>query len=139
MPLTFDVANADEVAKTVGKMIGSITYFGGEMPKELSDWQTDDMHRKRPGTKRTRWRRGSTKAQTTVRQHSLFETERSELYQKRLLRRLRRATGRRVIKGFIQLRRSNRPVLRESLVTQLYARLGTALRETIVWKSGNGK
>jgi hypothetical protein len=139
MPFTFEVANADAIAKTVGKMIGSITYMGGvELPKELSDWQTDDMHRKKPGTKRSRWRRGSTKSQTVVRQHSLFETERSQLYQRRLLRQVRRAgTGKRfkAITDFIQLRRSNRPVLREQLVNQLVNRMVTALRETIVWKT----
>ena len=138
MPLTFDAVNADAFAKTVGKMIGSITYFGGvEMPKELSDWQTDDMHRKKPGTKRSRWRRGSTNVQTVVRQHSRFETERSQFYQRRLLRRLRRVgTGKRFrpVTQFIQLRRSSRPVLREELLQQLYARMARAMRETIVWK-----
>jgi len=138
MPLTFEVANADAIAKTVGKMIGSITYMGGvEVPKELSDWQTNDMHRKRPGTTRKKWRRGSTQAQTIVRQHSQYETQRSQLYQRRLLRRLRRVgtTKRfRQVSQFIQLRRSSRPVLRESLIQQLYARMQTALRETVAWK-----
>ena len=134
MPFTFEVANADAVTNTVGKMIGRITYFGGvEVPKELSDWQVQDMHRKRPATTRSRWRRGSTKAQTLVRQHSRFETEKSTRYQRRLLRRLRRATGRRVIVDFIQLRRSTRPVLRESLLEQLRNRMSRAMRETVSW------
>jgi hypothetical protein len=136
MPFRFEVANADALARTVGSMIGRITYMGGvEMPKELSDWQVQDMHRKRPATKRSRWRRGSTNAQTLVRAHSRLETEKSTRYQRRLLRRLRRATGRRVISDFIQLRRSTRPVLRESLVEQLQNRMVRALRETISWGS----
>ena len=135
MPFTFEIANADTIAKTVGKMIGSITYFGGvELPKEMSDWQTEDVHRKWPGTKRSRWRRGSTRAQTLFRQHSRYETERSQLYQRRLLRRLRRATGRRPITQFIQLKRSTRPILRENLIEQLRNRMVTALFETITWK-----
>jgi hypothetical protein len=60
--ITIDAAGAAALAKTLGKMIGRITYFGGvEMPKEMSDWQTDDVHRKKPATKRSRWRAGSTK------------------------------------------------------------------------------
>jgi hypothetical protein len=134
MSFTFEIANADAIAKTVGKMIGSITYFGGvEMPKEMSDWQTEDVHRKRPGTKRSRWRRGSTQVQTLFRPHSRYETMRSQLYQRRLLRRLRR-TKRRVITDFIQLKRSTRPILRESLIDQLRNRMVTALFETISWK-----
>ena len=134
MSFTFEIANADAIAKTVGKMIGSITYFGGvEMPKEMSDWQTEDVHRKRPGTKRSRWRRGSTQVQTLFRAHSRYETTRSQLYQRRLIRRLRR-TKRRVITDFIQLKRSTRPILRESLIEQLRNRMVTALFETISWK-----
>jgi hypothetical protein len=134
MSFRFEIANADAIAKTVGKMIGSITYFGGvEMPKEMSDWQTEDVHRKRPGTKRSRWRRGSTQVQTLFRPHSRYETTRSQLYQRRLLRRLRR-TKRRVITDFIQLKRSTRPILRESLTEQLRNRMVTALFETISWK-----
>jgi hypothetical protein len=58
---------------------------------------------------------------------------RSQLYQRRLLRRLRR-TKRRVITDFIQLKRSTRPVLRESLIERLRNRMVTALFETISWK-----
>jgi hypothetical protein len=138
MPFTFEVNGADALAKTAGKMIGSITYFGGvEMPKELSDWQTDDMHRHKPGTKRSKWRRGSTNVQTVVRPHSRYETERSAQYQKRLLRRIRRVgkTKRfKQITDFIQLKRSSRPILRESLVQQLVNRMAQAMQETIVWK-----
>ena len=135
MPFEMEIVNGAEVANTIGKMIGRITYFGGvEMPKELSDWQVDDMHRKRPNTKRSRWRRGSTKAQTLIRPHSRYETQRSTLYQRRLLRRLRRATGRRIITDYIQLKRSRRPILRESLIEQLNVRMFQAMRETISWQ-----
>jgi hypothetical protein len=135
MPFTLEVIGADALAKAVGTMIGRITYFGGvEMPKELSDWQVQDMNRKRPNTKRSRWRRGSTKAQTLVRPHSRYETQRSTLYQRRLLRRLRRATGRRIITDYIQLKRSRRPILRESLIEQLNVRMFQAMRETISWQ-----
>jgi len=137
MPFTFDATNAGAVADRIGKMIGRITYFGGvEMPKELSDWQTSDVHRKKPATKRFRWRGGSTRVQTLFRPHSRYETERSAAYQKRLLRRIRRVgtTKRfRPITDFIQLKRSNRPILRESLLDQLRDRMVIAMRETITW------
>ena len=135
MPFTMTIANAAEVANTIGAMIGRITYMGGvELPKEMGDWETKDVHRKRPGKKRKKWRRGSTQVQTLFRPHSQYETQRSTLYQRRLLRRLRRATGRRIITDFIQLRRSARPVLRETLLEQLQTRMTTALFETVSWK-----
>jgi hypothetical protein len=138
MPFTFDVINADEIAKTVGKMIGRITYLGGvEIPKELSNWQTGDVHRRRPATKRSRWRRGSTQSQTLFRPHSRYETERSTTYQRRLLRRIRRVgkTKRfKQISDFIQLKRSTRPILREGLIEQLRANMVKALFETVSWK-----
>ena len=129
--------NTDEIVKTLGRMIGKITYMGGvELPKELSDWQTKDVHRKRPATTRSRWRRGSTKVQTLFRPHSRYETEKSTLYQRRLIRRLRRVgTTKRFkqISDYIQLKRSSRPILRDSLVKELEDRMVTAMFETISW------
>ena len=129
--------NTDEIVKTLGRMIGKITYMGGvELPKELSDWQTDDVHRRKPATKRSRWRGGSTKVQTLFRPHSRYETEKSTLYQRRLIRRLRRVgTTKRFkqISDYIQLKRSSRPILRDSLVKELEDRMVTAMFETISW------
>jgi hypothetical protein len=51
-----------------------------------------------------------------------------------LLCRLRRATGRRIITDYIQLKRSRRPTLRESLIEQLKVRMFQAMRETISWQ-----
>ena len=137
MPFVMAVANQVEVANTIGKMIGRITYCGGvELPKELSDWQTKDVHRKRPATTRSRWRRGSTKVQTLFRPHSRYETEQSTRYQRRLLRRVKRVgTTKRFkpITDFIQLKRSTRPVLRDELIEQLSARMAAALFETVTW------
>jgi len=135
MSFTLEIGNADAVADTVGKMIGRITYLGAvEMPKEMGDWETKDVHRKRPGKKRKKWRRGSTQVQTLFRPHSKYETQQSTLYQRRLLRRLRRATGRKIITDFIQLKRSNRPILRASLIEQLGSRMARALFESVSWK-----
>ena len=137
MPFVMAVANQVEVANTIGKMIGRITYCGGvELPKELSDWQTDDVHRRKPATKRSRWRGGSTKVQTLFRPHSRYETEKSTLHQRRLMRRLRRVgTTKRFkqINDYIQLKRSSRPILRDSLVRELEDRMATAMFETISW------
>jgi hypothetical protein len=138
MSFEMEIVNGAEVANEIGKMIGHITYMGGvEMPKEMSNWQTGDVHRRRPATTRTRWRRGSTQSQTLFRPHSRYETERSTQYQKRLLRKLRRVGKTKRFKqvtDFIQLKRSNRPILRESLIEQLRNNMITALFETVSWK-----
>jgi hypothetical protein len=130
--------NTHAVVKTIGRMIGKITYMGGvELPKELSDWQTDDVHRRKPATKRSRWRAGSTKVQTLFRPHSRYETEKSTLYQRRLMRRLRRVgTTKRFkqISDYIELKRSSRPILRDSLVRELEDRMVAALFETVTWE-----
>jgi hypothetical protein len=135
--LTISSEGADAFIKTIGTMIGRITYFGGvEMPKEMSDWQTDDVHRRKPATKRSRWRASSTKVQTLFRPHSRFETEKSALYQRRLMRRVRRVgTTKRFkqINDYIQLKRSSRPILRDSLARELEDRMATAMSETISW------
>jgi len=134
MSLTIQFQNADEAASRFGKMIDRIGYFAGvEMPREMSAWQTQDMHRKRPATKRGPWAHHQKSASTIIRPHSRYEVERSKAYQAGLLRRLRRA--RRVIRTHIELRRSTRPILRESLYQQFIERLSAAFYETITWKS----
>ena len=132
MPLTIEVANADALVKQVGTMIGHIGYFAGvEMPREMSRWQTEDMHRKKPATKLSRWRSHQKTVKTLVRPHSRYETERSKKYQTRVWRRLRRT--KRVIYDRIQLRTSTRPILRPALEDRLWERMEAAFKETVTW------
>jgi hypothetical protein len=133
MPFTFIVANGPEVVNRIGSMVGRITVYGKkEMPAAFSAWQTQDMHRKRAQMKSTKWRRHQKRVQTTVRPHSRYETEKSQAYQKRLLRRLRRVK-RRVITERIRLRFSNRPILREQLYREFIERMSRSFFDTIKW------
>jgi hypothetical protein len=133
MPFTFIVANGPEVVNRIGSMVGRITVYGGkEMPAAFSSWQTQDMHRKRAQMKSTKWRRHQKRVLTTVRPHSRYETEKSRVYQKRLLRRLRRIK-RRVITEHIRLRFSNRPILREQLYREFIERMSRSFFDTIKW------
>jgi hypothetical protein len=117
-------------------MIGHITYFGSvEMPRELSQWQTEDMHRKRAGTKRKRWRAHKTSAVTLIRPHSRYEVQRSRAYQTGLRRRIR-SKRKRPSEAIVaaRLRRSTRPILRESLYQAFTQRLTAAFHETVSWE-----
>jgi hypothetical protein len=114
--------------------VGHIGYFAGvEMPREFSAWQTDDMHRHRPATHLSRWRRHQKSASTIIRPHSRYETERSERVQRRIARRLKRAAakGRTIVAP--RLRTSTRPILREELHQRFVERLGAAFKETVTW------
>jgi hypothetical protein len=135
VPLTFEAINFDAMAKKVGSMVGHITYFGSvEMPRELSQWQTQDMHRKRPAVKRRRWRARKTRALTLIRPHSRAEVLRSRAYQAGLRRRIR-SKRKRPSEAVIavRLRHSTRPILREILYAQFVDRLTRALHETVNW------
>lgn len=138
--LKFEFANAAEVAKRIGAMIGHVSYFGNvEMGKELSAWQTEDMHRQRSATRKTKWRRHQKSALTIIRPHSLYEVTRSQQYQKRVKRKLRSRKAaptrwRAPRTAHVRLKTSMRPILRESLYQQFVQRLGAAFSETITWK-----
>jgi len=136
MPFEFKVNNADALAEAIGEMIGKITYFGNVgMPREMSEWQMQDMHRKRAATRRRRWRAHKTSAETIIRPHSRFEVERSRRYQQRLSRRLRSKHKRPSVELVaIEQRHSMRPILRESLYQRFVERMSEAMQETIVWK-----
>jgi hypothetical protein len=132
MPLIWTVVNADTVATRIGKAIGHITYFAGvEMPREMSQWQTEDMHRKRPATKKSKWRSHHKSVSTIIRPHSRYETERSRKFQQGLRRRLKRR--KRPSADQARLRFSTRPILREVLHQRFIERMQQALGETVKW------
>jgi hypothetical protein len=143
MPFTFQVVNLAEVTNRVGSMIGHIGYFAGvEMPRETSQWQTQDMHRKKPATRVTRWKQHQKSARTIIRPHSLWEMTRRfrrptsvmgpptlHQYRERLAKSLRRK------RKNAPIRTSTRPILREELFDLWVARLTKAFHETITWST----
>jgi hypothetical protein len=133
MAFEMNFMDTDDCVARIGKMIGHINYFANvEMRQEFNAWQTQDMHRKKASTKGTKWRRHQKSVFTIIRPHSYYETQRSQLYQAKLVRKLRRR--KRPLNAYIQLRTSTRPILRESVYQKLPPRMNEALRQTINWK-----
>jgi hypothetical protein len=145
MPLTFQVVNADAATARIGKAIGRMGHFAGnEMPNEMAQWQTADMHRHNAPMKLSRWRSHRRSVSTIIRPHSKFETLRSEAHQRKLLRRLRRGAlrkaGERVALRFsvaeqahLRLKTSTRPILRETLYEEFVQRMKQAFAQAIAW------
>ena len=135
MGIEFDVTGALERLEGMREKIRHAKAV--DIGAELSDWQTEDMHRNRPFTMRSRAKGTAT---TIVRPHSLYEVERSARYQhasglyaRRLAKRLAKAKRRlRVIKTF-QPKTSTRPYLRPELEAELIERMATMLKEKIKW------
>jgi hypothetical protein len=114
---------------SINGMIRKIDHFKRvDIGQELSAWQVEDMHRKRPFTMRNRSRGRAT---TLVRPHSRYEVNRSRMAQRRLARRAKRAsfTGSAVYRKW-----SMRPILRAELLTVLTRRMSDALGRLLVWK-----
>jgi hypothetical protein len=133
MGFTMEIPNVDETVARIGKMMGHISYFANvEMRQEFNAWQTQDMHRKKASTKGSKWRRHQKSVTTIIRPHSFYETTRSQAYQSKLKRRLRRR--KKPLNEFIRLRTSTRPILRQSIYDLLPPRMEAALNETITWK-----
>jgi hypothetical protein len=107
--------------KRLDDMLRKVRHFKAvDIGQELSAWQTEDMHRKRPYTKRNR-RRGV--ASTVIRPHSRFEMG----HRRRVARRLIR-------KGRYLPRWSSRPILRDVLLERLQNRLDILVANKLTWK-----
>jgi hypothetical protein len=111
-------------------MIHKISHFKRvDVGYELSSWQTEEMHRERPFTKRNR---GQGSAATLIRPHSRFEVNRSRTAQRRLARRAKRKS----FTGSSEYRKwSTRPILRAELWDKLVERMVDAFRTKLTWKS----
>jgi hypothetical protein len=117
------------VEKRILKMYYRIRHVKAvEVGTLLSEWQTDDMHRQRPGTKRVR-RYGI--ARTIIRPHSLYEMRASRKYQQRVARRLKSKRAK-LKPPRIYLKTSTRPILRAVLLDQLKGRV-RELAASIHW------
>ena len=118
----FDVNfNQDDliaVNATLTGMLHRIRHFSQvEMPHVMSDWQTHDMHRKAPFTKR-----GRRRVWTRVRPHSLKEMQRSKIVYRRARRRHQDPH-----------RWSTRPILRAILEAKLFTDMTEAFQRAIHW------
>jgi hypothetical protein len=113
--------NSLAVENRLNDMLHKLGHFKRvDIGQEMSAWQTEDMHRKRPYTKRNR-RAGS--ASTTVRPHSRYEMG----HRRRVARRLIR-------KGRYLPRWSTRPILRDVLLERLQNRLDILVADKLTWK-----
>jgi hypothetical protein len=125
---------------TITGMLEKVNHFKRvDIGAELSAWQTEDMHRHRPFTMRSR---AKGRATTVVRPHSLFEVQRSIRARSGASRlaKLQAKPRKRAYRGQLlefssyRGRYSTRPILREELLQGLTARMNTALHEKLVWK-----
>ena len=124
--------DTESVVKRLTKMRAHIQHVKEvEIGNMLSDWQTQDMHRKHPATKRIR-SRGI--ARTTIRPHSLYEMKRSRKFGQRLVRRAKSAAKRHLKFEVptVFMHTSQRPILRHSLLLMLQSRFKT-LAQSIKW------
>lgn len=112
------------VEKCIRIMVARIGRFTYTMGAEMSDWQTADMKRKQPFTKR------NSRAKfvyTTVRPHS----------KKRMMKRrklIRRMTRKGQYVG--HLVGSNRPILRTELEAKLAERMKGLMEKRLQWVTG---
>jgi hypothetical protein len=120
----------DPLSKRLGAMLAKIDHFKRvDIGAGLSDFQTQDMHRYRPFTMRSR---AKGLAVTKIRQHSLYEMQRSGKATKRMQRYVRSMAKRPKIPRFYA-HTSTRPILREDMLARLDERMTRLLNEKIKW------
>jgi len=98
-----------------------------EVGQLLSDWQTQDLHRNRPFTMRSR---AKGKATTKVRPHALKQLKRSMRFGRRELRRAKRRASYIIPRQWLHT--STRPILRELMMDTLKER-ARQLLQTVRW------
>jgi hypothetical protein len=131
-------------------MIAKLDHFRRiDLGMGLSEFQTDDMHRDRPFTMRSR---AKGIAVTKIRPHSLYEMQRSGKAQKRFVRAQKRyqekwlPSGRKrrkrkpkyVVVAETYRRWSARPILRPEMEARLKDLMSYLLQQKITWTKGYG-
>lgn len=131
-------------------MIAKLDHFRRvDLGMGLSEFQTDDMHRGKPFTMRSRAKGIAT---TKIRPHSLYEVERSARAQKRYVRARKRYEEKYLASGKKKRRRkpkyvvvaetyrrwSTRPILRTEMMAQLHNLMDYLLKQKITWTKGYG-
>jgi hypothetical protein len=150
MPIVIDVQSAAVIAR-LSDMLNQINYVKRTgIGAALSQFQTEDMHRDRPFTMRSR---GAGRATTIVRPHSLYEMQRSEMASRQFARATIRyqkfiASGRKYRKRrpkyiAIAMRNyrkwSTRPILRDVMYDKLKDRLEKMMSEKLRWEHSRHK
>jgi hypothetical protein len=150
MTIVIDVQTGPVLAR-LNSMLDQINYVKRTgIGSELSKWQTEDMHRDRPFTMKSR---AAGRATTIVRPHSLYEMTRSETASRQFLRASIRyqkflASGKRVRKRkpkYVRIatsgyrKWSTRPILRQTLVAKLKDRLDALVSSKLRWELSRGK
>ena len=126
--------NLDTTAfnKRMNEMLAKINHFKRvDIGQELSDWQTEDLHRHRPFTMRSR---AKGRATTKIRPHSLYEMKQSVRYQRKEARLVSRGTRRSFYHlAHWQVKTSTRPILRKAEEDVLVQRMNDLMRDKLVW------
>jgi hypothetical protein len=127
------------LSNSLGRMIAQIERFKSvDIGQGLSDFQTEDMHRERPFTMRSR---AKGIAVTKIRPHSLIEMEHSigrRLFWAQKVRKGApthsfRLTSRKIRGAQLRPHWSTRPILRPELRAVLQARMTKLLEDKISW------
>jgi hypothetical protein len=128
--------NTKPLSEMLGRMIAQVEHFKRvDIGMGLSDFQTEDMHRNRPFTMRSR-ARGV--AVTKIRPHSLYEMVGRVRTQRKIKRYVRDLNlGRRVqpkrARALQYLHTSTRDILRAEMYAVLEERMVRLLNEKITW------
>jgi hypothetical protein len=109
----------DRVTKKIDGMRFKIRHLEHvDVPHEMRDWETGDVHRHAPGTHRTRLG-----GKVLFRPHSRYEMARH------------RAAMRRILKHHGILRPpSTRPILRQIMIDRLRERMTRLVSEKLQWR-----
>jgi hypothetical protein len=99
---------------------------------EMSEWQQEDVHRRRPYTKRNR-RAGI--AQTLFRPHSRFEMRNRRKLLRRAERQAKKFGKKKALPVVVvPIRRwSTRPILRAIMIERLHERMKNLVSEKLKW------
>jgi hypothetical protein len=138
--------DTEALSKRIGDMLEKINHFKRvDIGMGLSEWQTEELHRHRPFTMRSR---AKGLAVTKIRPHSLFEMERSAHAAEQVVR-YRRALAMAAAKAYAGKRvrkyrrrhrhqrfyrhTSTRPILREEALEVLMIEMANLLEAKIKW------
>jgi len=139
--INISVEGAQHAADTVRSMIGLIAHLKSvDLGMEMSDWQTEDLHRHRPFTMRSR---AKGRVVTVIRPHSLYTMERSAYAHKELFRRIKRRKkgGAVMIARLLSPRRhwSTRPILRAEMEDIFSRRLMEMVPRLVNWQRAQAR
>jgi len=130
------IIDPSEVVASLTQMLGRIDHFKRvDVGMGLSDFQTQDMHRHRPFTMRSRAKGMAT---TKIRQHSLYEMMRSGRFRARVAKRFAKTVHISPTVAREYLRYSTRPILRAEMYAVLGERLIRLRDDEITWEKHGG-